>query len=327
MFVGPVCISHGKHLLHSSCLPIHLPACISVAPLDWFSWILILRIIMKIHWENPNLVKIIKYLILYMKKWVCFVLLAVEYVAWQYREHISMLSWQTFLYSWHCWQWYIHQQYVGNALSHLHGNSGYAKMQQCCVIHTLPTLYLTLFLNNLRIDTLKSSNNITLVTSISSLIFRTTVYIEHMTAWYDLKTHNEVINLKFFSKITKSVGTAGLTGLDRLFSFMIVTELQVCFMNMFHFTCNCVFLIISMVKPTRCTNVSNLFYFGMTLYMFRTVLPSIIWSSRLYIQQQASAVCTVLNSKWWVEGPSETCRVSFENKINLIHWCILLVLL
>jgi len=44
---------------------------------------------------------------------------------------------------------------------------------------------------------------------------------------------------------------------------------------------------ISIVKPTRCTNVSNLFYFGMTLYMFRTVFPSIIRSSRLYIQQQA----------------------------------------
>jgi len=45
--------------------------------------------------------------------------------------------------------------------------------------------------------------------------------------------------------------------------------------------------IISIVKPTSCTNVSNLFYFGMTLYMFRTVFPSIIRSSRLYIQQQA----------------------------------------
>jgi len=33
--------------------------------------------------------------------------------------------------------------------------------------------------------------------------------------------------------------------------------------------------------------VSNLFYFGMTLYMFRTVFPSIITSSRLYILQQA----------------------------------------
>jgi len=45
--------------------------------------------------------------------------------------------------------------------------------------------------------------------------------------------------------------------------------------------------IISIVKLNRCTNVSNLFYFGMTLHMFRTVFPSIIWSSRLYIQQQA----------------------------------------
>ena len=33
--------------------------------------------------------------------------------------------------------------------------------------------------------------------------------------------------------------------------------------------------------------VSILFYFAMTLYMFRTVFPSIIRSFRLYIQQQA----------------------------------------
>ena len=46
--------------------------------------------------------------------------------------------------------------------------------------------------------------------------------------------------------------------------------------------------LISIVKPTRCTNVSNLFYFGMTLDMFRMVFPSIIRSSgRLYIQQRA----------------------------------------
>ena len=36
---------------------------------------------------------------------------------------------------------------------------------------------------------------------------------------------------------------------------------------------------ISTVKPIRCTNVSNLFYFGMTLYMFRVVFPSIIRNS------------------------------------------------
>jgi len=27
------------------------------------------------------------------------------------------------------------------------------------------------------------------------------------------------------------------------------------------------------------------------------------------------------------ERPSETCRVSFQNKINLLHWCIWLVIL
>jgi hypothetical protein len=40
----------------------------------------------------------------------------------------------------------------------------------------------------------------------------------------------------------------------------------------------------SVVKPTRCTSVSNLFYFGMTHYTFRTVFPSIIRSSRLHVQ-------------------------------------------
>ena len=74
-------------------------------------------------------------------------------------------------------------------------------------------------------------------------------------------------------------------------------------------------------------------YFRMTLYMFRMVSPTIIRSSRLYIHKQAFvtqillsgrlqadssiclvAVCTVLNSWWWSERPSETCRVSFQNK-------------
>jgi hypothetical protein len=42
------------------------------------------------------------------------------------------------------------------------------------------------------------------------------------------------------------------------------------------------------VKPTSCTSFSHLFYFGIKLYMFRTVFPSIIRSLRLYIlvQQQ-----------------------------------------
>jgi len=45
--------------------------------------------------------------------------------------------------------------------------------------------------------------------------------------------------------------------------------------------------IISIVKRNICTSVSNLFHFGITIYMFRTVFPSIIRSSRQCIQQQA----------------------------------------
>jgi len=37
-------------------------------------------------------------------------------------------------------------------------------------------------------------------------------------------------------------------------------------------------------------NTSILFYFGTTLYMFRTVFPSIIRSLRLYIQHQVYVI-------------------------------------
>jgi hypothetical protein len=63
-------------------------------------------------------------------------------------------------------------------------------------------------------------------------------------------------------------------------------------------------------------NISNLFYFGTVLYMFRTVCPSIIRSLRLCVQHQVYVI-QVLDSWWWTERPSETCRVLFQNKINL----------
>ena len=37
-------------------------------------------------------------------------------------------------------------------------------------------------------------------------------------------------------------------------------------------------------------NISNLFYFETTLYMFRTVSPSIIRSLRLYVQHQVYVI-------------------------------------
>ena len=39
-------------------------------------------------------------------------------------------------------------------------------------------------------------------------------------------------------------------------------------------------------KTNQMHNISNLFYFGTTLYMFRTISPDIISSLRLYIQHQ-----------------------------------------
>jgi len=71
--------------------------------------------------------------------------------------------------------------------------------------------------------------------------------------------------------------------------------------------------LISTVKPTRCTNVLNLFYFGMTLYMFRTVFPSITSSSRLHtatgICQTDTAVCLLASRQQYL---FDKCMYSLE---------------
>jgi len=43
-------------------------------------------------------------------------------------------------------------------------------------------------------------------------------------------------------------------------------------------------------KTNQMHSISNLFYFGSALYMFRTVFPSIIRSLRLYTQHQANFI-------------------------------------
>jgi hypothetical protein len=43
-------------------------------------------------------------------------------------------------------------------------------------------------------------------------------------------------------------------------------------------------------KTNQMNNISNLFYFGTTLFMFRTVSASIIRSLRLYIQHQVYVI-------------------------------------
>jgi WASH complex subunit strumpellin len=58
------------------------------------------------------------------------------------------------------------------------------------------------------------------------LFHRITNYIELCTAWFDNKTHKELVNLKFTTKVNEAISSVGLMGLDKLYSFMIVTELQ-----------------------------------------------------------------------------------------------------
>ena len=56
----------------------------------------------------------------------------------------------------------------------------------------------------------------------------------------------------------------------------------------------------------------NLFYFGMTLYMFRTVFPSITMSSRLYIRHQEDRGSTVVK----VAGSIPAAVTGFFMEIN-----------
>jgi len=80
------------------------------------------------------------------------------------------------------------------------------------------------------------------------------------------------------------------------------------------------------VQPTRC-NVSQYIYSCKTLYMFQTLFPSIIRSSKLHIQRQ-DRYCYLLlawtgwSSWWWMGKPSETCTASYRNKYIEKH-CIL----
>ena len=69
------------------------------------------------------------------------------------------------------------------------------------------------------------------------------------------------------------------------------------------------------IEPTRCTNFST-FYFGMKLYVFRTLPLSII---RNFFCTLNNGICHIVLLIYtiavWTEEMSETCRVSFQNNI------------
>lgn len=55
---------------------------------------------------------------------------------------------------------------------------------------------------------------------------KATIYVDLLTAWFDVKSHQELINQKFTAKINESIEIYGLVGLDKLYSFMISDQLE-----------------------------------------------------------------------------------------------------
>lgn len=55
---------------------------------------------------------------------------------------------------------------------------------------------------------------------------RFTHYAEQRNTWYDVRTKQPLADILLFRKLHRAVGSFGLSGLDRLLSFMIVKELQ-----------------------------------------------------------------------------------------------------
>ena len=80
------------------------------------------------------------------------------------------------------------------------------------------------------------------------------------------------------------------------------------------------YIPISIVKPTRCNSVSNFFYFEMTLYMFRTVFPSIIRSSRLYIRQQVFVKQILLSACLQVYWPQAVSKPVWHIPLLCVQW-------
>jgi hypothetical protein len=90
-------------------------------------------------------------------------------------------------------------------------------------------------------------------------------------------------------------------------------------------------VIYSYSTTNKMQLLSQIIYYCKTLYMFRTVFPSVIRSTKLRIQQwymstyaiaagssscltYTVAVYAVLSSWWLTERPSEKCRAFYKNK-------------
>ncbi|KAL7037132.1 hypothetical protein ACKWTF_009089 [Chironomus riparius] len=55
---------------------------------------------------------------------------------------------------------------------------------------------------------------------------KTTIYVDLLTSWYDVKSHQEIVDQKFTNLLFNSVDVHGLVGIDKLFSYMISDDLE-----------------------------------------------------------------------------------------------------
>jgi hypothetical protein len=85
------------------------------------------------------------------------------------------------------------------------------------------------------------------------------------------------------------------------------------------------------IKPTRCTNFSNLFW-NETLHVLDsssihhqelfTVHSAMVYVIQVCRQLLNYTECTVNNFWWWKEELSETCRISFQNKFEKLVYLV-----
>lgn len=78
---------------------------------------------------------------------------------------------------------------------------------------------------------LASENSVNFIGRLAREILRltdpkTSYYIQQKSAWFDLKTKEEILNLRIFKKLELCLNSFGLHGLDSLYSFMIAKDLQ-----------------------------------------------------------------------------------------------------
>ena len=96
--------------------------------------------------------------------------------------------------------------------------------------------------------------------------------------------HNNIsLSVNFIFKATKRIMT-------------VLLEIHITIPQDLTFVGPCI-VIYFYSKTNQMHNISNLFYFGTTIYMFRTVFPSIIRNLRLYIQHHTIQVLWLLASK------------------------------